>query len=121
MTLTKVKTLMAATLATLLLSSTSFALSNEQLKVQTTESMRIGETLLPAGSYTIRMLDSAGPQPVLSITQADGSSILVPVMRGKLAGRTDRPEVHLRREGSESRLVAVQFAGYDHGYEVIAR
>lgn len=120
MTLTKIKTLMAAAVATLLLSSTSFAMTNEQLKVQTTETVRVGESVLPAGSYTIRVVDSAGPQPVLAVTNADGATILVPVMRGKVLDRAARPEVQLRRDGTESRLTAVQFAGAEYGYEVIA-
>lgn len=121
MTLTKIKTLMATAVATLLLSSTSFAVTNEQLKVQTTQTVRVGESVLPAGSYTIRMLDSVGPQPVLAVTDADGATILVPVMRSRLASPAERPEVQLRREGTESRLTAVQFAGAEHGYVVIAR
>lgn len=118
MTLTKIKTLMAAAMAATILVPMAPAMTDERLKVQLTESVWCGGTKLEPGAYTISMLPMSSDQPVLSVTSAGGLTVLTPAMRAKHNTRSDKTEVVLRREGSETRLSEIRFGGHFYSYEL---
>lgn len=118
MTKSRFKLMMTTMMAALVLAIPGSALAEEKLKAHLSQATWCGETLLPAGEYTIRTIEMSSDQPVLSVSNEEGLHILVPAMRMKQISRPDRTELVIRRDSDAARLSVVRFGGSDYSYEL---
>ncbi len=92
------------------------------LKVTINETFNAGQSVLPAGRYSIRPLSIAGEQSVLIVESTDGKSVLIPAMRwtpNVLRSNTKTEVVLERRDDGRIVLTTVWLGGSDTGFRVI--
>jgi len=92
---------------------------NADIKVHLPVKARIGQTVLPAGEYFIRQMDS---DPALfSVDSDQGLHLLVPAMRifANTKIRTSKAELILTQQGDEYRVSQILIGGSGYGYEFL--
>jgi hypothetical protein len=91
------------------------------LRVSMEQSFRVGQTTLPAGAYSIRVLTIANVQPSLEFTGENGHSILVPAMHfeGKDEEVSKTTRLVLSREDGSLVLERIWVGGTTGGFEII--
>lgn len=98
-------------------SLTSFAATPNlgSLKVHLDEAFRAGQTVLPAGEYSIRPLGIANEQLIFHLEANGGASVLVPVMRcyAPSLNSGGKPGVVLQREDGGLVMTRIAFGGSD--------
>lgn len=110
--------LAAASVAVLILPASA---QSDALKVQFNQPIRVGQTGLPAGNYTIRLAQLGNDPPILSVESDHGNKILVPAMRCSTPNNDEASanEVVLERQGNELQLTKMWLAGRSYGYSII--
>ena len=109
-------------LAPAALISTAYG-GQSEVTVQFHQSVGVGSTFLPAGTYTIRSIDNSSNSPLLAFISDHGDTFTIPAMRaaeGHMAGKTTfvvRPG-DPEQESGRVHLTEVWLAGKDYAYEI---
>ena len=101
----------------------AFASGQTEVTVQFHQSIGVGPVFLPAGSYTIRSIDSASDTPLLAFISGHGDTFAIPVMRASETHVADKTTFTLKPGNPEEdfgrvHLTAIQIAGKDYTYEI---
>ena len=98
----------AATLSLATLSAQTF----EGLRVHFDQAVKLENTLLPAGDYTITMARSNGDIPLLRFSSNHGVNVIVLATReDRPSGGAERSEVLLDKSGSVERVTRIEVEG----------
>jgi hypothetical protein len=92
-------------------------------KIEVAHSFRAGGTLLPAGSYVIRVVSTSSDQPLLSLESVNGGTTLLLAARhcDTSGGETSSQSgATFTRKQDQLQLTQVWFGGRVSGYELIA-
>ena len=116
----KISSVLFGLLTMVALSSTASA-QGVAVKVQFEQTVRAGQSYLPAGNYTIRLANLTSDQPILAVESDQGARILIPAMRAYAPGThgAASTEVVLERVGNELHMTKIWLAGRMYGYEII--
>jgi hypothetical protein len=100
--------------------ATASAATLDLITVKLPYATNIGKTVLPAGDYSVRGLDTLGSTSVLEFTSATGRSISVLVSEIAAPNGLDAPksEVILRSEDGKYQIDKVWIEGRDHGFQL---
>lgn len=96
--------------------------AGESVKVNLDQPFKVGATTLPAGEYSIRLLDTNSDTPILVFESSPASRIFVPAMRvGNDFDRADHTTelVFQSAEGSLS-VKELRMAGLTYRYQILA-
>ena len=100
------------------------AVFNDSLKVRLDRAVHVGESELPAGDYSIRMLELSGGTPFLTIESIDtGGKLFVSVRRCTTATgeKAVKTKLVFGQTGDELYLTKIWLEGHRDGFEVIQR
>ena len=117
---------MKTLILTLALGLTAHAGEQTEVTVRFHQSIGVGATFLPAGTYTIRAIDSSSNTPVLAFISRHGETMAVPVMRFStsepVADKTSFTVVAGDPEQDSGRvhMTAIRIAGRDYEYEIFS-
>ena len=95
----------------------------QALKVHIPEAVRVAQSELPAGDYTVRYVDIGADMPVLSFEPEKGNTILVSAMRIQLLnGETSgKSSLVFEKTGGNLSLARVTVEGFSYSYEITGR
>jgi hypothetical protein len=93
----------------------------QSLRVHIPEAVRVAQSELPAGDYTVRYLNVGGDVPYLMFAPVKGNAIAVAAMRNQLGNglAADRSELTFDRSNGNLSLSKVQVMGLNYSYDII--
>ena len=96
----------------------AFGSSVDRIKVTLPMTAHIGETKLPAGEYTIHVMDTTSGVPVLEVSSRSGVHILVPASRQE-ENTSENSDLVLVHDGADYRVSAIHLAGRSYSYDLL--
>lgn len=111
-----------AILAIFLIAVPAQADSTSTVKVTLDQAFRVGETLMPSGDYTIRLLKVGSDSPVLVFQTEGNLSVMAAVSRAQtVSGRPDETtELIFNSTELGLSIKEVRIAGQPYRYQIIA-
>lgn len=96
----------------------AFGSSTDSIKVTLPMAAHIGDTKLPAGEYTIHVMDTSAGVPVLEVSSRGGVHILVPASRQEENG-SEKTDLVLTHDGADFRISSMHVSGRSYSYDLL--
>jgi hypothetical protein len=112
-----------ALLATLALAVPARAATSENVKVRMEKEFRVGTAALPAGDYTIRVLNTGSDSPTLIFETGDGNRVFAAAWRFPNDLDSTAGETQVVMSSTENGLTVkeVRLAGQAYRYQLIGQ